>query len=192
VAAIDFPDSPEPGETFTVGSRTWRYVDGVWQVEASGGGGASIVVSETAPESPSQGDLWYDSASGETYIFYDNFWVEVGSSSNVPRGNEILVSFNGFSESADVSIEWNNKIIEFTGSSPANLTIPPNSSVNFPRGFSVTLIAAGNGALTFVSSLGVTLLSKNSNTVLSSQYGVATLVQTDIIDTWYLFGDISS
>lgn len=43
-----------------------------------GGGGASVSVGDTAPASPSGGDLWFNSDNLKTYIYYDSFWVEVG------------------------------------------------------------------------------------------------------------------
>lgn len=42
------------------------------------GGGASVTVSETAPASPSAGDLWFESDTSRTYVYYDSFWVEIG------------------------------------------------------------------------------------------------------------------
>jgi hypothetical protein len=39
-------------------------------------GGASV--SETPPTSPSEGDIWFDSSDATTYVYYNNFWVEVG------------------------------------------------------------------------------------------------------------------
>ena len=35
----------------------------------SGGGSASISVSDTAPESPSSGAIWYNSTSGVLYVY---------------------------------------------------------------------------------------------------------------------------
>jgi hypothetical protein len=42
-----------------------------------GGGGASVSISTVAPTSPGDGDLWYDSSDGNTYIYYDSqsVWV---------------------------------------------------------------------------------------------------------------------
>jgi len=37
-----------------------------------GGGGASVTTSDTAPVSPSDGDLWYDSVGGRMYVYYDD------------------------------------------------------------------------------------------------------------------------
>jgi hypothetical protein len=43
---------------------------------AGGGGGSSLEVSETPPSSPSEGDIWYNSTSGQTFVYYDSYWVE--------------------------------------------------------------------------------------------------------------------
>jgi hypothetical protein len=51
---------------------------GAW-VEASGG--ASLTVSETDPSSPDEGDIWFESDTGSTYVYFDSVWVEIGASS---------------------------------------------------------------------------------------------------------------
>jgi len=79
---IDFPDSPTPNEVFSSDGKKWIYINSRWELVASTEG-ASIEVSATAPENPDEGDLWFDSSSGATYIFYDNFWVEVGVAGSI-------------------------------------------------------------------------------------------------------------
>ena len=37
---------------------------------SGGGGGASVTVSDTAPSSPSSGDLWFNSTSLKTFVYY--------------------------------------------------------------------------------------------------------------------------
>ena len=56
---------------------------GIWvnRQPTGGGGGASITVSDTAPSSPSAGQMWFNSTNGKMYLYYDSYWVEVGSSS---------------------------------------------------------------------------------------------------------------
>jgi hypothetical protein len=53
---------------------------GNW-IPGEGGGGASVTVSATAPTGAEIGDLWYDSTSGELFIYYNDGdstqWVEV-------------------------------------------------------------------------------------------------------------------
>ena len=42
-------------------------------------GGSSVTVSDTAPTSPTAGDLWYESDTSILFVRYDSYWVEVGS-----------------------------------------------------------------------------------------------------------------
>jgi hypothetical protein len=44
------------------------------------------VVSETPPENPVEGDGWYKSSTSQTFLYYDSFWVEAGSSMAGPTG----------------------------------------------------------------------------------------------------------
>ncbi len=46
--------------------------NGTASVVELSGGGASVTTSDTAPVSPSDGDLWYDSVSGRLYVYYDD------------------------------------------------------------------------------------------------------------------------
>lgn len=52
----------------------------VTQLESGGG---SMTTSATAPSSPSDGDMWYDTSTGRTYVYYDDGssqqWVEFGA-----------------------------------------------------------------------------------------------------------------
>jgi hypothetical protein len=45
-------------------------------VQFSTSGGSGITVSQTPPSSPSAGNLWYESDTGKTFIYYDSYWVE--------------------------------------------------------------------------------------------------------------------
>jgi hypothetical protein len=52
------------------------------------GEGSSVTVSENPPESASEGDQWYNSSTGESYIYYDNYWVELNNSLPGPQGSQ--------------------------------------------------------------------------------------------------------
>ena len=56
------------------------------------GGGASVVVSDTAPGSGSTGDMWYDSTDGTLYVYYADVdgsqWVQVQANSALTAGIE--------------------------------------------------------------------------------------------------------
>ncbi len=68
---------------------------GSWQ-EVSGGG-ASLTVSDTAPSSPEAGNLWFESDTGNTLVYYTDAntsqWVELGQS--VDSSHEFYVQADG-------------------------------------------------------------------------------------------------
>jgi hypothetical protein len=107
--AIDFPNSPAVNDTFTSGSTTWTWDGAKWSLVvteltgptgptgavgdtgpagpagATGPDGIFATSSATPPENPAVGDAWFNSETGQIYVYYDNFWVE-SASSNV--GNQ--------------------------------------------------------------------------------------------------------
>ena len=48
--------------------------------------GPGVTVNATAPGSPSQGDLWYDTDDGNTYIYVNSSWVDSNPSTPGPQG----------------------------------------------------------------------------------------------------------
>ena len=56
--------------------------NGTW-TQVTGGGGATVTVSDTPPASPTEGDLWFESDTAKTHVYYDSFWVEIGASGGV-------------------------------------------------------------------------------------------------------------
>ena len=62
---------------------SWTGSDYDWVAQASGGG-ASVSVSDSAPSSPSAGDLWWDSSQAMMFIYYadgsSNQWVKANPS----------------------------------------------------------------------------------------------------------------
>ena len=67
---FNFPDAPTPGQVY--GSYTWDAATGAWKLTGGGGsgGGGSITISDTPPASPVAGALWWESDTGNLYIFY--------------------------------------------------------------------------------------------------------------------------
>ena len=62
----------------------------LWKnINLSGGsGGSTVTISATPPTTPepTQGNQWFDSSTGTTYIYYDNFWVPVSPPKAGPIG----------------------------------------------------------------------------------------------------------
>jgi hypothetical protein len=73
------------GNTFAVNGTT---VDISIAGESGGGGGASVSIGQTPPTSPSEGDLWYSSDLGRTFIYYNDGsssqWVDAAPF-NIPE-----------------------------------------------------------------------------------------------------------
>ena len=61
---------------------SWNGTDYDWVAQSGGGGGASVTTADTAPSSPSDGDLWYDTTTLRLYVYYDD-----GSSSQWVKAN---------------------------------------------------------------------------------------------------------
>ena len=73
------------------------------------------------------------------------------------------------------------------------MTIPPNSSVAYPIGASITVISIGAGLTNFAQGAGVTINSTGAVAtapVLRIQHSSATAIKVDT-DTWQVVGDIS-
>lgn len=101
--AIDFPASPVDSQLFTSSNGyvyTYKTATGGWLLTGTGGsvgppgptgpqgaqgipGAVTVSVSDTAPGSPTASQLWWNSANGNLYIYYNDGtssqWVQVNS-----------------------------------------------------------------------------------------------------------------
>lgn len=94
--AIDFPNSPTLGQSYSYGERSWVWNgsrwEGVSQPGPSGPAGppGKFTVSLTAPTTPDSGDAWFDSSRGLTFLYYDDGsssqWIQIGSANAGPAG----------------------------------------------------------------------------------------------------------
>jgi hypothetical protein len=82
-------------------------------------------------------------------------------------------------------------IVEMTNATDVNVTVPPESSVNFPTGTQIVVVRNGAGKIQFVPGAGVTLRSDASKQFISTQYSAATLVKRGA-DEWYIFGNLAA
>jgi hypothetical protein len=70
---------------------------GTGQIEQ--GGGASVTVSEIAPITPADGNLWFNSEDGQLYVYYEdgdsNQWVSAASGVTGPQGIQGIQGIQG-------------------------------------------------------------------------------------------------
>lgn len=76
-------------KTDGAGNLSWTAQTG----GGGGGGGASVTVSTTAPSTPSEGDLWLDSETGELNVYFSDAWASVTESA--PQLTSVVNSFTG-------------------------------------------------------------------------------------------------
>lgn len=82
------------------------------------------------------------------------------------------------------------KIVTLDNASAITLTVPAESSVAWPAGTTIVLVALGAGTVTVTAGGGVTINSADSAVEIGAQYGAVTLVKYGT-DTWLLFGNLA-
>lgn len=69
--ALDFPSSPNIGDTFPGPSSSWAWDGRAWNVvPMEAGGDASVYAGDTPPAEPKPNELWFNTATGVLYIYY--------------------------------------------------------------------------------------------------------------------------
>ncbi|WIC89797.1 tail fiber protein [Gordonia phage Sapo] len=82
-----------------------------------------------------------------------------------------------------------NKVVEVTSATPVNVTVPPESSVNFAVGALVEVVQTGAGKLTVVAGSGVTVNAAGDVKTTRSQWSSVLLRKRGAND-WVLAGDL--
>jgi hypothetical protein len=83
---IDFPSSPTAGQQFSVNGNAWTWNGTAWDAAITTVYPGKFIASTTPPEDIQEGQGWFDSNTGQFFIYYDNSWVEVGEVRVGPRG----------------------------------------------------------------------------------------------------------
>ena len=124
------------------------YSSGNWIPSAvSGGGGGGVTISDTAPGSPSSGDIWYDSANGKYYLYYNDVdssqWIEIASYGGVGANLPQKFTITGERSSATPTVGQNYAL----GNGSA-ITEAPMSFAGQVTRVSVFLGSSATGTLT--------------------------------------------
>ena len=112
------------------------YNGSLWTSASASGGGASLEVSATAPASPTEGDLWFNSATLETYIYYDSSWLQA---SGEPDLVEDLTDLSDVLFTVPVS----GQFLKFDGTRWVNGTIPTINTLDDIGDVSASAASAG-------------------------------------------------
>ena len=83
------------------------------------------------------------------------------------------------------------KLVTANNGSAQTYTVPPNSSVAFPTGTTITIIGIGSGKVTLAQGSGVTINSKDSEKAIDGQHASVTIIKT-ATDTWQLVGALQA
>jgi len=165
-------------------------------IQGGGGGGASVTASDSAPSSPSDGDLWYNSTLARLFIYYDDSssaqWVDAAPFN---QGGKFLSKYgdNAFGAIGYTGGTTSQASIFFTGDPNTGLIQPAADHVNIvaggtkslevnPSGISVVGVITGDGSgLTGVASTDNIITSTEAKllggVVLS---GVSTFQNSDV------------
>ena len=82
-------------------------------------------------------------------------------------------------------------IVEANSTSPITLTVPLDSTTNFPIGSKITLIRTNTGDVTIAGATVAVTVNATPGLKLRAQWSAATLLKR-AANTWILMGDLSS
>ncbi len=99
--------------------------------------------------------------------------------------------FNTQTASYTLALTDQSKIVETNVGSANNVTIPLDSSVNFPIGTEIQVLQLGAGQTTIVATSGVTTRSKSGQLKIANQNTGVTLVKRAAND-WYVIGNLTA
>jgi hypothetical protein len=83
------------------------------------------------------------------------------------------------------------KLVTASNGSAQTYTVPPNSSVAYPTGTTITVIGIGSGKVTLAQGSGVTINSVDSEKAIDGQHASVTIIKT-ATDTWQLVGALQA
>ena len=142
-------------------------------------------ISDTAPSSPTTGQLWWESDSGKLFIYYDNFWVEAVAGVNGSDGGfDSTQAVEAVASSRALTSADAGKLL--TNSGAITITVEGLSV-----GKQVDFLQTNAAQITFTAGSGVTLYSKDSKLKTAAQYSPAT-IKCIASNTYVLVGDLGA
>ncbi len=161
------PSAPVNGDVWTTTAGMYARINGTTVGPfGTGGGGAGASVSDTAPVGPTNGQLWFDSTSTKTYVYYQdgtsNQWVQVGGGAIIATN---LIGGNGTTLLGSMPYQ--------SGTDTTTLLAPNTSATRAFLGMTGT--GTNGAAPSWTSSTGTgNVVLATSPTLTTPNIGVAT------------------
>jgi hypothetical protein len=206
MTALNFPADPDDQDEYD--NYIYNASKDVWERKAiSAAFIAKFFVSDTAPASAENGDVWFDSETGASYMYYqdvDDFqWVQFGVGRQGPQGPAGPTGPTGtIGGTEDFSPKYYienirtgeytlalsdvNKVVAMNNSSAANVIIPTNATVAFPIGTVINIYSMTANAVGIVGASGVTV--RNGGTIVQQYTEIS--VRKRGTNEWVLSGNV--
>jgi hypothetical protein len=143
-------------------------------------------VSETAPSSPEEGQMWWNSATGVLYIYYDNFWVEAVAGVVGPAGADGADGESAVLEpvevSSNITLVAKNRYFVNT-SSARTLTLPASPAVGDEIQVFDATGTAGTNVITIANN-SLKINGVNDSALLDANGVAASFVYTGSTYGW--------
>ena len=114
--------------------------------------------------------------------------ADISASAAIDQGKIADTTINAQAASYTLALTDKNKLVEIGNASANTLTVPPNSSVAFPIGSTLTILQTGAGQCTITAGAGVTV-NGTPGLKLRTIWSSATLIKR-ATDTWVALGDM--
>jgi hypothetical protein len=114
--------------------------------------------------------------------------VDISATAAIDQGKIADTTINAQAASYTLVLADKNKLVEISNASANTLTVPPNSSVAFPVGSTITILQTGAGQCTLTAGAGVTV-NGTPGLKLRTTWSSATLIKR-ATDTWVALGDM--
>ena len=155
--ALNFPDSPSDGDTFS--GYSYNASKGAWVSSSLNNTGP--IVSDTAPSSPINGDFWFDSTTGKLYMRYEdgssNQWISLSVS-----GADGTNGTNG--TDATPTVYANTSVLPSSGNSAGDFAFATlTKSLHIWNGSAWDRISSGGDEIPTLTTTPASTHSLNSN-----------------------------
>lgn len=161
-------------------SIRWNETTDKWQFTTDGtnytdlgAGGASI--SDTAPASPTAGQVWFESDTAQTFVYYDSHWIEIGASgtaayvADTTPSNPITGQIWYNSSNGGTYVYYDSFWVEIG----VNATLSNNSITN-------NLIADYTITATKIANTTITAAQIANTTITAAKIANATITNTQL------------